>query len=560
MVTIREDTHNKLGGVNSLFVSFDKVPSQDILNILKVCDVYNYDVKTHEWEFLVNKFEYLIENLVYFDDINVFLKEDNKNTQVETKSSKIKRKSTLFKHQEEAVEFGKLNKKWLLLDAPGLGKSLSVIALAEELKEQSLLEHCLIICGINTLKQNWKKEIKKHSNLSCIIIGEQINSKGKVTYSSITKRAEQLKNKIDEFFIIINIESLRDDKIIDAINNGENKIDMMCLDEAHKCKGVSTIQGKNLLSTSSEYMIAMTGTLLMNNPLDSYIPLAWIGKEKKNNVTNFKKTYCVYDPLTKGRIIGFKNLDILKDELESCSLRRTKDLLDLPPKNIIKEYIEMEDSHRKFYDNIKLGIKKECDKVNLLPNNVLSLVTRLRQATSCPSMLTSSNIVSSKIERCIDLVDEITSCGDKVVIFSNFKEPLYQLNDLLKQYNPLIGTGDMKDEDVSNNIDLFQNNDINKVFLATTQKMGTGVTLTKANYMIFLDSCWTSALQEQCEDRIHRIGSTKPVFIYRLICNNTIDEKVDDILERKEALSEFIIDNKQDNKIIDILKNYILDM
>lgn len=559
MINIRESRHQRLGGTNSLFIQFDY--DLDIVNIIKSCGTYNYDANTHEWEVPVNRLSFILDNLTYFDDINVFLDVKSTNTNPQLKTSRISFKTPLFEHQLEAVNYGLNNDKWLLLDAPGLGKSLSMIALAEELKEQGKLEHCLIICGINTLKTNWEKEIKKHSNLDAIVIGKKINSKGTVSYSSIKKRAEQLMNPIKEFFVIINIESLRDLDIISAINNSDNKFDMMVFDECHKAKGWSSKQGENLLKLSSKYMVAMTGTLLMNNPLDAYVPLAWIGVEKKRNVTNFKKTYCVFDEMTRGKIVGFKNLDLLKDEIEECSLRRTKDLLkDLPSKNIIIEYIDMEDNHQKFYNAVKDGVKSECDKINLKSKNLLALTTRLRQATSCPSLLTSQSITSSKIERCIDLVDEIVSNGDKVVIFSNFKEPLYQLKELLSRYKPLMGTGDMKEEDVSKNVDSFQADDEHYVFLGTTQKMGTGITLTRANYAIFIDSCWTSALQEQCEDRVHRIGSEKPVFIYRLICKDTIDEAVEAIITRKGTLSKFIIDDDLDEGALDILKRFILDM
>ena len=443
-------------------------------------------------------------------------------------------KAKLFKHQQEAVEYAlQGHDKWLLLDAPGLGKSLSMITLAEELKVQRGIEHCFIICGINSLKGNWEKEISKYSQYDSVIIGKRVNRNGNVVYDTIPQRAEQLKNKIDEFFVILNVESLRDDKIIDAINKSTNKFDMIVLDEAHCCKGTKAQQSKNLLKLEAPYMIAMTGTLLMNNPVDCYVPLAWIGAERKNNVTMFKNTYCIFDDMTKGRIVGYKNMALLKDEIENWSLRRTKDLLDLPPKNIIEEYVEMDDSHRRFYESVRQGVKEECDLIDLKPNNVLSLVTRLRQATSCPNVLTSSNIYSTKVERAKSLVEEIVSQGDKVVIFSTFKEPINELYEELKEYNPLIGTGDIKDAIVNENVAKFQSDDKYKVFLATTQKLGTGQTLTAASYMIFIDDPWTAALVGQCEDRIHRIGSTEPVFIYHLICKDTIDESIRKIVTRK---------------------------
>jgi SNF2 family DNA or RNA helicase len=294
----------------------------------------------------------------------------------------------------------------------------------------------------------------------------------------------------------------------------------------------------------------------MNNPLDAFVPLKWIDVEK-STVTTFKNQYCEFGGFGGYEIVGFKNLNLLKDELETCSLRRTKDLLDLPPKNVINEFVELSEEHRAFYDNVKDGVKSECDKVELNSANILALTTRLRQATSCPSVLTSTPILSSKLERAIDLVDEIVGNGDKVVIMSTFKEPVYILQEALKKYNPVIGIGDLKDSEVSNNIDLFQNEKKHKVFIGTTSKVGTGITLTSARYMICIDSPWTAALQEQVEDRIHRIGSTQPVFIYRLIADNTIDVMVSKLLEKKKAISDFIVDDANDEDTMKILRNYI---
>lgn len=558
MILIKEAKHNKLSGLKSLFLSFNF--NQDIINILKTCELYNFDKSTCEWELPISSLAYLLDNLTFIDDIKLELDCEESNQEVLHMNSTTKHKTKLFPHQVEAVEYGLSHDKWLLLDAPGLGKTLSLIALAEELKEQKSIEHCLVICGINTLKTNWEKEIEKHSVLDSVVIGKKVSKTGSVSYVTLKERANQLAEPISQFFVIINIECLRDDNIVNAIRFGKNKFDMMVFDECHKAKGWGAQQSKGLLSLEANYMVGATGTLIMNNPLDAYTALAWIGVERKRNVTNFKKTYCVFDYMIKGRIIGFKNLPLLKQELESCSLRRKKELLKLPPKNIINEYIEMEDSHKTFYNEVKNGVKEECDKIDLKSNNALALITRLRQATSCPNMLTSKNIKSSKIERCLDLVNEITSNGDKVVIFSNFKEPIYLLETLLKEYKPLVGTGDMKDEEVSKNVDKFQNSDENKVFLGTIQKMGTGITLTRASYMIMIDQPWTEALYQQACDRIYRIGSEKPVFIYNLICEGTIDEVVAKIIDKKQAISEFIVDDRQDENTINILKQYLLDL
>lgn len=558
MIKIEERKPEKLSGISSLFLSFSF--NQDIINTIKTCSKYVYNKKTFTWELPSSELATLLDNLTYIDDITLTLMQEDDNKEHYYPKLVDKYKSKPFKHQLEAIEYGLNNNKWLLLDSPGLGKTLSMIDLALELKEQKGLEHCLIVCGINTLKANWKKEIEKHSNLTYRVIGEKISKNGNISYTTVKERAAELKEPLSAFFYIINVEALRSDEVVDAINNSKNKIDMIIVDECHRCNGTQAIQSHNLLKLKDyKFKVGLTGTLLTNNPINAYIPLKWIDMEH-STLTNFKSQYCEFGGYGGYQIVGYKNIDILKEELEKCSLRRTKDLLDLPPKTVINEYVEMDDKHRKFYEDVKAGVKEECDKIELNANNTLALTTRLRQATSCPSVLTTNNIMSSKVERAISLCEDIISQGNKVVIMSTFKEPVYQLQKLLKQYNPLIGTGDMKDDEVSKNIDLFQTDDKYKVFIATTSKCGTGVTLNKASYMLCIDSPWTYAIQEQVEDRIHRIGSKEPVFIYRLICENTIDEMVSKILESKKAIGDFIVDDVTDESTLKILKQYIQDL
>ena len=399
-----------------------------------------------------------------------------------------------------------------------------------------------------------------HSDESFRVVGEEINSKGNIHYSNLQQRAKEIKSGINEFFIIINIECLRSKEIVEAINSRDD-IDMIVVDEIHKCNNKQAQQTDGLLKLKAKYKIGATGTLIVNSPMSSYVSLKWLGVDK-SSLTNFKKQYCNFGGFGGYEIVGYKNLDLLKNEIDYCSLRKTKEeeLKNLPRKNIIKDYITLSDEHREFYNKIKNGVKDESLKINLNKNNILALTTRLRQATSSPSILTSDNIMSSKIERCVDLAEQIIYNNNKVVIFSTFKEPVYLLKELLSKYNPLIGTGDMKDEEVSNNIDKFQN-DINcKVFIGTTSKCGTGITLNAASYMIMIDTPFTSSATQQAEDRIYRIGTKKPVFIYHLICENTIDEKVDKIITTKEAMSNYIIDDTINNNTLDILKEYILDM
>ena len=550
----------KLPGLSSFTVSFDY--DKRLVDTIKQVPNAIWHQKQSVWEIPLTSLSSAVTLLTNYDDVEVkLLYDDVYDGDVIYKLHEDSYKATLFKHQKEGIQYGLNHDRWLLLDAPGLGKTLQMIYLAEELKRKENIEHCFIICGINTLKHNWKNEINKFSNYECKILGERTNKKGKTKIGSVKDRLEDLKNKIDEFFVITNIETLRNEDIIKEINkkSSKNKFDMIIVDEVHTCKSPTSQQGKNLLKLKSKYMVGLTGTLLLNSPLDAYVPLKWIGVEN-STYTNYKYYYCVYSGPFNNILNGYKNTDVLKDTLSQYSLRRTKDLLDLPEKTIIHEELEMEDEQATFYSNIVEGLVSEVDKVSINTSTLLSMVTRLRQATACPSILTTKNISSIKIDRAVDLIKQIITNGDKVVVFSVFKPTLSEISDKIRELNPLVCTGDMKESEISDNIYKFQNDDNYKVMCATTAKMGTGITLNRASYAIFIDCPWTSAQCTQCEDRIHRIGSKNSVFIYYLWAKDTIDERVKSIVEAKEAISDYIIDDEVSQNQVNELKKYILDL
>lgn len=555
MITIEEKLNSKVPGTSSLYVSFDY--NKDIVEALKnSVTVANYDKKSKVWEVPVTDLASIINSVNVFDDIELKLKPDEKkHTVKDVQLSEFK--TTPFPYQAEGIKFGLSHDKWLLLDAPGLGKTLQMLYLALELKKREGIEHCLIICGVNNLKFNWKREIEKHTEESCYILGQRITKSGKFTIGSVNDRVADLNRVIDEFFVVTNIETLRDANVVKGINKGANKFDLIIIDEVHRCKNPTAVQSKNFLKlTSAKYQVALTGTLLLNSPLDAYIPLKWIGKEHCS-FSNFKYYYCNYTGSFNNDFVGYRNVDTLKEQLNECSLRRTKDLLDLPEKKIITQIVEMNPAQETFYDSIQAGIVDQVDKVDMSTANILSMVVRLRQATECPSVLTTENIKSEKVSVAEDLVEQIVSGDEKVVVFSTFKDTLNTLKEDLKQYKPLLCTGDVPDVIINENIEKFQNDNEHMVMLCTTSKMGTGVTLNRATHAIFISNPWTAADCQQCEDRIHRIGSKKPVFIYYLISNNTIDQRVDELVHDKGAISDYIIDDKIEERSIDSLRKYI---
>lgn len=445
----------------------------------------------------------------------------------------------------------------------GMGKTVEIICYAETLKRRGLIDHALIICGVDSLRQNWKAEIQKFSSYDVRVLGERINRNGKIQYNTISERVEELKNPIKEFFVVVNAATLRNENIIKVLTDKKspNQFGLIAVDECHRFGRRSAVQSANLLKLKAKYKIAATGSLLVNTPQSCYIPLSWTGNDH-STLTNFKSQYCIFGGFGGHEVIGYKNLEVLKDELESCMIRRTLQNVreDMPKKNLDYEVVEMSDEHSKFYDAIKAGVKEEADKIELNASNLLALTTRLRQATSCPSALTTQKIMSSKVERCIELAEDILDSGEKVIIMTHFKEPVSVLKDLLKKYNPLIGTGDQSEAETQKNIDEFRNSKNRNLLIGTAQKIGTGFSMPECHYMILLDLPFTASSLSQTVDRVYRINSEHPVFIKILLCKDTIDERVRDIVEEKQDLSDYIIDGKLSNNLASKLKKVLLEL
>lgn len=552
MITIEEGITKKVPGETSLFISFDY--RKELVDIVKLFSGSNYSKKDKKWEVPLTYLSRFLDAACKFDSIELKLLKEKKSQTREFEIGPFKVQP--FKHQEEAVQFGLNHSKWLLLDLPGLGKTFETILIAQELQKRGKIEHCLVICGLNTLKGNWRREIENFSDLSGIILGERVTKKGTRKIGSVAERAAHLMKPIDEFFVITNVESLRDNRIIEGILKGPNKFDMILLDEAHKCKGHSQQADGLLKLESAPYKIAMTGTPIVSSPLDAYVPLTWLGIERGTR-TNFKYYYCT----SCGNIVtGYKNMDVLQGIIDKHSLRRTKDILNLPPKMQIVEYVDMEPDQAQFYENIKQGIKDQVDKVKLNTTSLLALLTRLRQATSSPSILTTEKISCAKIDRAVDLTEQIVANNEKVVIFTSFKEVTENLAGLLKQYNPLVCTGDSSEEFINESKDSFQQDDIHQVFIATWQKMGTGLTLNRSSNVIFIDTPYTAADKQQAEDRCHRIGTKQTVNIYTLITAGTVDERVQEIVNKKEALSDYLVDGQITQEGLKSLKQYIEEL
>ena len=311
----------------------------------------------------------------------------------------------------------------------------------------------------------------------------------------------------------------------------------------HNCKNPTSQQGKGILKIQPECRIAMTGTPLMNNPFDLFIILKWLGYEK-HAFYAFKKHYGIFGGYGGYEVTGYRYLDELQAQLDEIMLRRLKkDVLDLPEKTHINEYVEMTPKQKQIYDEVTAEIKMNIDQIKMA-NNPLAELIRMRQATGYTGILSSKVKESAKLDRMEELVDEAVQNGKKVVIFSNWTQMTDVIFKRVEKFGAVFITGQLEDRHRQGAVNRFQNDPSCNVIVGTIGAMGTGLTLTAGTVEIFMDEPWNRANKEQAEDRCHRVGTKENVTIYTIICKNTIDERINELVERKGAMADALVDGK----------------
>ena len=543
MIKLKFDFSQKLKYKQSLYIKGDYNPA--ILDTIHSFQTRYYHRNSRLWECRIEYFPIILDKLKY-ENIQIcgdvpkkFHKYLNLLDIYDKSDSVYSSKTKPFRHQLDSYNYALHHNKFLLGDEQGLGKTKQALDIAVSRKHK--MRHCLIVCGVNNLKWNWYKEVEIHTKEQAHILGIRINKKGKTVIGSTSERLADLKQIHDEYFIITNIETLRDKDIQGQIKKmcDDGVIGMTIIDEIHKCKNSQSKQGKAIHCCTSYYRLALTGTPLMNSPVDLYNILKWLQVEN-HSLSYFKNLYCEMGGFGGYEVIGYKNLDQLENILNKNMLRRRKEeVLDLPPKIYTNEILELSPSQQKLYEEVKKGVMDNIDKILLMPNPLVEL-TRLRQVTSNPDILTSAKTINCKYERVLDILD---STEDKLIIYSNWTkviDPLYEL--IREKYGVTKVTSETKNP--MEQIDKFQNDPGCRVIIGTTPALGTGYTLTQASTVIFIDEPWNRATKEQAEDRCHRIGTKGTVNIITLICKDTIDERIHQIIKDKGELSDRIVDGK----------------
>lgn len=507
----------------------------------------------------------------------------------------------LFPHQLDFMRFAIDHQRqngmyggFVLADSPGMGKTAEAMNLALYNKQFNNTEHCLIIACVNSAKYNWIYDIEKHTNGEYVpyLLGSRLKRDGTIKYdgSSADKLQDlncgkmygDLNGKPLPYFLIINIEAfhysqrkkyLIRERLGVLINAGY--IGMIIMDEAHRNCSAKSLSGKQLLklkdTTSSVPVewLPISGTPIVNKPTDAYTMLRLIGAHSYRSYYDWCQNFCIYGGFGEHTLLKYKNIPQLKQMLQGNMLRRVKDSsLGLPPKIHTVEYVENTPYQEKLYNALRKTAKEQKDTA-LASKEPASNFLKLRQVSGSPELVDDTLQIDSKylaknakLTRLLDMVETIVENDEKVIIFSNWVQPLRTVYRFLAaKYKVCCYTGTMPIEDREKHKKVFLENPEYKIIIGTIGALGVSHNLPVASNVIFYDLPWNPATMEQAEDRGHRLDSTASILnIYSLIAKGTVDEIVYNIIMRKSGMSKYLVDNDMDFKANPELYDILLSM
>jgi SNF2 family DNA or RNA helicase len=309
-------------------------------------------------------------------------------------------------------------------------------------------------------------------------------------------------------------------------------------DEAHRMKGRNTQQSKVIRSIKAKRKYALTGTPIINRDDELWPILNFLFPQQYRGYWKFMSDWMTYEKNIWGGLdyVRFKDVKAFKRELAQFMIRRKKEdvLPQLPPKVYTHLDIELGPEQRRVYEGMKEKFLAEIkDDEVITASTALVKLIRLRQI-ACGLFLCSSGETSTKLDAALELIED---CNKPVVVFSNFVGMVEKLKEKLGDRCRII-TGEVSTPVREENIKAFQAGEY-QVIALTTQMGGTGITLTRADMVLFLDLPWSPAIKLQAEDRIHRIGQeATSVTITSLIVKDTVEEKMEQLLRYKSALME----------------------
>ena len=441
-----------------------------------------------------------------------------------------------------------------LADDMGLGKTVQALALLQGLKEkaagddnrgvgkgraggavgandaQDRAAPSLVVAPVSTLR-NWEAEAARFTPGL------------RVQVHHGNDRPEDAGAFREADLVIVSYATLRNDQELFQ----QQEWGVLILDEAQSIKNPGTQSFAAVKTLKSRHRFTLTGTPLENSVIDLWAQLDFLEPGLLGSMQRFRKKFA-----GRGADSSDPERERLRRIVRPFILRRTKDVVEksLPPKEEVRLFAEMGTRQKAAYDALKEGYRKRIaaalrDK-GIAASGALIFegLLRLRQAACIPEHASPSlkGTPSAKLELLHGVLDEIMSEGHRVLVFSQFVKTLAVIASTLDHREVRYAYLDGSTRNRQQVIDRFQGDSSVPLFLLSLKAGGLGINLTAADYVVIFDPWWNPAVERQAVDRSHRIGQQKPVFVYRLITKESIEERILTLQDRKRALAAELIE------------------
>ncbi len=419
----------------------------------------------------------------------------------------------------------------ILADDMGLGKTLQTLALLDRLQYDGKLTAPVLIIMPTSLMGNWKNEIDKFAP--------------HLTYLPLygTDRFDKF-DEMERYDILLTTYQLAQR---DAEHYVGKRFEYIILDEAQKIKNPATKMAQAIKTFTATHRLALSGTPIENHLSELWSIFDFVMPGFLGDLKLFRTFY--QNPIEKEH--DLTRSDKLNRRIRPFVLRRTKEAvaLELPAKTEIVKRAVFDPKQAALYENIRITMEKKVREAVAAKGlsrshiTILDALLKLRQVCCHPQLLKLESAQkvrhSAKLDLFLELIDELMNEGRKVLVFSQFTSMLSILEREIKgrkiPYTKLTGATRKREEAIAR----FTSGEAD-IFLISLKAGGVGLNLVAADTVIHYDPWWNPAVENQATDRAYRIGQDKPVFVYKLIVENSIEEKILKLQEKKQALQDGI--------------------
>ena len=448
---------------------------------------------------------------------------------------------TLRPYQMRGYSWLSFLRKWglgaCLADDMGLGKTIQALALIQKDWESGERRPVLLICPTSVVN-NWQKEASRFTPELPVMVHHGIER----------MRGEAFKTKAMEHAIVISSYALlnRDFETFKDLNWVG-----VVLDEAQNIKNPETKQAKAARAIQADYRIALTGTPVENNVGDLWSIMEFLNSDFLGTQGEFKNRFFIpiqaaRDPEASERLKCLTGPFILR------RLKTDKTIItDLPEKMEMKVFCTLTKEQASLYEVVVKETMEALDETEGIQRKgvVLATLLKLKQVCNHPAHFLGDNSPvpgrSGKLTRLTEIAEEMVEVGDHALIFTQFAE----MGAILQRYlqetfgrEVLFLYGAVSKKHRDRMIERFQGDDDSPfIFILSLKAGGTGLNLTRANHVIHYDRWWNPAVENQATDRAFRIGQTRNVQVHKFICGGTLEERIDEMIERKKEIAEKVI-------------------